>query len=486
MKDKHKTKEQLVNELAELRQRVAELKAADTGRQRAQKAPFVHGSKDQPVVQPTTYQSPVLLVTIIALLILVSEAFVMIIIPFLPPFPTSFEALLDSAFLVILLSPMLYFFLFRPLALHTTERERAEEALRESEEKYHNLFEYANDSIFISGPETHRFLDVNENAARRLGYTREELLQLTFDDIDTAIAADRNEAILRKLQETDSATFEHAHRRKDGTEMPVEISARVIEYGGQQVFQSFVRDITARKQVEEALRGSEKRFRSVLQTASDAVITIDDHGIITFWNRAAEFMFGYSADEVAGRLLAFIMPERFREAHQKAVQRVISTGESRIIGQTVEVVGLKKDGSEFPIELSLASWKMGEETFFTAIVRDITDRKRAEREIEERRTYLEGVLREAPDAIVTLDAHHRIMEWNTGAEKLFGYSPEEVIGQNLDDLITNPDVYEEATGFTQSVMGGMEVPPTEAVRYRKDGSPVDVLVAGSPILVGDV
>jgi diguanylate cyclase (GGDEF)-like protein/PAS domain S-box-containing protein len=106
-------------------------------------------------------------------------------------------------------------------------------------------------------------------------------------------------------------------------------------------------------------------------------------------------------------------------------------------------------------------------------------------EIEERRMYLEGVLGAAPDAIVTLNAQARIVEWNSGAERLFGYSRAEVIGQDLDDLITSPDVFEEAVGFTQMVMGGKGLPPTETVRYRKDGSPVDVLVAGSPILVGD-
>jgi diguanylate cyclase (GGDEF)-like protein/PAS domain S-box-containing protein len=106
-------------------------------------------------------------------------------------------------------------------------------------------------------------------------------------------------------------------------------------------------------------------------------------------------------------------------------------------------------------------------------------------DIEERRMYLEGVLGAAPDAIVTMDAHHRIVEWNSGAERLFGNSWEEVVGQNIDDLITSPDVFEEATEFTQVVTGGMEVSPTETVRYRKDGSPVDVIVAGSPILVGD-
>ena len=91
----------------------------------------------------------------------------------------------------------------------------------------------------------------------------------------------------------------------------------------------------------------------------------------------------------------------------------------------------------------------------------------------------------APDAIVTLDARQRIVEWNAGAEKLFGYSRKEAVGQDLDPLVTSPEVLEEAVGFTQMVTSGKELPPVETVRYRKDGSPVDVLVAGSPILVGD-
>jgi PAS domain S-box-containing protein len=106
-------------------------------------------------------------------------------------------------------------------------------------------------------------------------------------------------------------------------------------------------------------------------------------------------------------------------------------------------------------------------------------------DIEQRQMYLEGVLNAAPDAIVTLDARHRIVEWNAGAEKLFGYSPKEVIGQDVDDIITSPEVFEEAVGFTQTVMGGGEVLPTETIRYRKGGSPVDVIVAGSPIMVED-
>jgi len=127
----------------------------------------------------------------------------------------------------------------------------------------------------------------------------------------------------------------------------------------------------------EALENSEERYRTVAQTANDAIISVDGHGHIIFWNNSAELTFGYSFDEVVGRPLTFIMPERFCESHQEAMSRVISTGKSNIVGKTVEMVGLRKDGHEFPIELSLANWKIREEIFFTGIIRDITQRKQA-------------------------------------------------------------------------------------------------------------
>ncbi len=128
----------------------------------------------------------------------------------------------------------------------------------------------------------------------------------------------------------------------------------------------------------ESLENSEARFRSVAQSASEAIITINRSGNIVFWNRAAVTLFGYSEDEVRGRPLTFLMPEHFRAAHQKGVERFLSTGKPRILGKLVEMVGLGKDGSEFPIELSVATWKTGEEVFFSGIIRDIAERKRAE------------------------------------------------------------------------------------------------------------
>lgn len=130
--------------------------------------------------------------------------------------------------------------------------------------------------------------------------------------------------------------------------------------------------------VEHALSESEERFRSIVQSTSDAVVIAEGSGEIVFWNNGAQKMFLYEQDEVLGHPLTMIMPARYREAHQRGLERVILTGESRMLGRPVELCGLRKDGTEFPLELSLAVWKTTEHMCFGGIIRDITERKRAE------------------------------------------------------------------------------------------------------------
>lgn len=137
------------------------------------------------------------------------------------------------------------------------------------------------------------------------------------------------------------------------------------------------------KQANKALQDSEVRFRSVAQSATDAITSINTTGEIVFWNRAAQKLFGYTENEIIGQPLTVLMPERYREAHRKGVERLVSTGEARVLGRTSELHGITKDGLEFPLELSLAAWKVGEETFYTGIIRDISVRRRLEQEQED-------------------------------------------------------------------------------------------------------
>jgi PAS domain S-box-containing protein len=138
------------------------------------------------------------------------------------------------------------------------------------------------------------------------------------------------------------------------------------------------------------LHESREQFRAVTETASDAIISADRQGTIVYFNRAAERIFGYSARDALGEPLTLLMPERFQQPHTLGLQRFLATGQARIIGKTLELVARKKDGKEFPIEISVASWGTPNGTFFTAILRDITTRKQAEEVLKGRTAELEA------------------------------------------------------------------------------------------------
>ena len=144
-----------------------------------------------------------------------------------------------------------------------------------------------------------------------------------------------------------------------------------------------MRDISNRKATEDALKDSESVFRSITESATDAIISIDKNDTIVLWNQTAETMFGYSAKEAIGNKLTMLMPGRYKSAHKKGVNKMLSTGKSALVGKSYEVSALRKDGSEFPIELSLSSWERKDDIFFTGIIRDTTERKELEKKLHE-------------------------------------------------------------------------------------------------------
>jgi PAS domain S-box-containing protein len=143
------------------------------------------------------------------------------------------------------------------------------------------------------------------------------------------------------------------------------------------------------RQAREALQESEARFRAVSESANDAVISADGDGNIIHWNQGARIAFGHTAEEVLGKPLTLLMPARFRDAHSRGLERVRRTGEAQLIGQTIEVVGLRKDGREFPMDLSLSAWDTHDGKFFSGIARDISARKRAEEQLRLRHEQLQ-------------------------------------------------------------------------------------------------
>ncbi|MGR2751379.1 PAS domain S-box protein [Agromyces arachidis] len=187
------------------------------------------------------------------------------------------------------------------------------------------------------------------------------------------------------------------------------------------------RQVTVSK-VRMALRESEAKFRSVMESAIDAIISADASGVIRSWNSAATALFGHTEPEAVGQKLELIIPERFRDLHRTGIRRVTGGGETHVIGTTVELAAIRQDGSEFPIELSLATWFLDEDRYYTGIIRDISERKQAEQKFR-------SVTESAIDAIISADHTGRIVSWNSAATRILGHTEEEAVGQQLELVI---------------------------------------------------
>ncbi|MBC8740370.1 PAS domain S-box protein [Paraburkholderia sp. UCT31] len=168
-------------------------------------------------------------------------------------------------------------------------------------------------------------------------------------------------------------------RRQDGGEFPIEVSLSPLRTDrGLKLVMATIHDITSRKRAEEALLESEARMRAIVDTAVDAIITIDEQGVMERVNPRAERLFGYSGVEMIGKNVSMLMPEPFRNMHDGYLAQYRQTGEKKIIGVGREVVGLRKDGTTFPMDLAVAEMHLGQRRMFTGVVRDITERKHAE------------------------------------------------------------------------------------------------------------
>lgn len=183
-----------------------------------------------------------------------------------------------------------------------------------------------------------------------------------------------------------------------------------------------------------ALRESEAKFRSVMESAIDAIISTDADGVIRSWNSAAADLFGHPEAEALGRTLDLIIPERFRERHRTAIERVSHGGPTHLIGRTVEFAALRSDGTEFPIELALSTWFLDADRYYTGIIRDISDRVRAEERFR-------SVTDSAVDAIISADHAGRIVSWNPAATRILGHSEAVALGQSLELVI--PERYRD-------------------------------------------
>lgn len=288
----------------------------------------------------------------------------------------------------------------------------------------------------------------NKGAERLFGYTTEEMVG---SPIDRLIPPDRKAEepkILEQLRRGERVDhFESIRVAKDGRMIDISLMISPIrDSTGRVIGASKVgRDITERKMDERAIRERDDRIRAIVENVIDGLVTIDERGAIVTVNPAVRRLFGYGDEELIGSNVRMLMPEPYHSEHDAYLSSYRQTGVRKIIGLGREVVGLRKDGSTFPLDLSVSEFESGGSRYFAGILRDITERRRAEETIREHARLLNQAL----DPIIAWVLGGTITYWNEAAHGLYGFTAEEAIGRVSHDLLETvfPDgieAFEEA------------------------------------------
>lgn len=347
----------------------------------------------------------------------------------------------------------------------TIEAKQVEKVLIESEHKFQLITENIKETVFVY--DMNRKLQYVNSAFEVLtGYTTKELHK---GDFINYIHPD-DEARITQLWERlfQGKSFSGEEFRivtKDGqTKWYLSSWNPLINKEKKQVgVLGTGLDITERKRVEETLRESEMKFRSVVESANDAIILVNDSGNIISCNKGTQAIFGYTQEELLDKPLDFLISEQHRNNIRLGWFKLTGSKHS-IIGRTVELRGLRKNGSEFPLELSLADWKIGEGAFYSGIIRDITERKRTEGKLYE----INAALENAVDGISFLDMQGRYLSVNRAYASIFGCNVNEMIGMEWQKTVHPNDLEREVNAHKEMLKSGKV--KFESRGFRKDGS----------------
>nr|WP_232106473.1 PAS domain S-box protein [Pseudomonas mendocina] len=262
-----------------------------------------------------------------------------------------------------------------------SERHAMEDELRLSQQRFLSAFDTAPQGMALVGPDG-RWLEVNAELCRMLGYSREELLACTYQQVTHPddLNADQENVANLLAGRINAYQMEKRYLDKQGRVLWVLLSVSLVrDSAGQPVhFVSQIQDFSDRVAAERAVREREHYLSTLLDNVVDAIVTIDEHGRIETFNHAAEEIFGYQQDEVAGRNVSLLMPEPDSGAHDSYLQRYLRTGEAWVVGQVRELEGMRQNGERFAMELAVSQISHQGQRRFIAVIRDITERKRIE------------------------------------------------------------------------------------------------------------
>ena len=366
-----------------------------------------------------------------------------------------------------------------------TERKEAETELMESEKKYRELIEKSLQGVVIF--QDSRIVFANKALVKITGYTIQELLSFPPKKITELVHPDDQELIWERLKsrlegKSQPNHYEFRALRKDDTIMWMEIFVSLITFDGKPAIQAAIIDITERKEAEEALRESEERFRTMVETAPGMLMITDTKGNNVYASPRCEKLTGYTQEELQKELKWWVHKDDSPKA-KKIFKQTFQKGTG---GKNFEYKAVKKNGD---VWYASSTWeplwnREGHLLGFVMQTIDITERKKAEKELHARKVYLDHLFESAQEAITMADNEGRVRQINQEFTRLFGYTQEEIVGQVLDELIVPADLKKTATSITQNVTKG-ERAAFEAIRRRKDGTLIDVSVLASPIIIDE-
>lgn len=514
----------------------------------------------------TWNRSPVFLIATLAAVVFLTEAGIMLLLALFPALPRWEETVIDSTAITALLFPVIYYFFHYPaelrlineqLASENESRQQAEEKLLARQQEISALLEASSVVLaYRAFPETARA--IFDIAKKLIGASGGYVALLNKDGTNNDVlfldsggmpcTVDTSLPMPIRGLRGDAYTMKKAVYHNDFFNSEwVKFMPEGHMYMGSVLFAPLVSDNKAvgliglankpggftdndsmiaeamgslvaialvNSHVRDHLEESELRHRTVVQTASDAIMTVDQKGAVSLWNKSAEEMYGYSDDEMAGKPLSLLFPERFREQYGEKVRQIIVGGEP-ISERLAEYVGRRKGGSEFPVECSTTSWKTKEGLWFTTIARDITRRKMIEKalqeshdelekkvaerigelllanaglaeEVEERRRTEKELLRLATavegvsEVILITDTAGSVQYANQAFEDITGYSRKEALGMDawaLERGAGNGGNF----GEVKAVLNSGKSWSGQLASRKKDGSRYDELVTISPI-----
>ncbi|HZS07783.1 MAG TPA: PAS domain S-box protein [Blastocatellia bacterium] len=351
-----------------------------------------------------------------------------------------------------------------------TQRKRAEEALRASEERFALAALGTNDGIWDSNLVTGQDY-FSDRWWELLGYEPHELPQSQDTWVSLLHPDDRDRVLGRVIQHLEQRVpydIEYRLRTKGGEYRWFRARGQAVwdESGVPVRMAGAITDTTQRRQVEKALLESRARLSGIVNTAMDAIITVDDQQHILLFNAAAERLFLCSAGEALGQKLDRFIPERFDAARAEDGTRSDRTDvTARYMGELNSLRGLRTSGEEFPIEASVSQIESAGRKFYTVILRDITARMKAEAELRRQALIFENLT----DAIIVADLNRRIVDWNPAAERMFGYTKAEVLGLN-PSIVQKPEDRERLARSFKEQMNSQGRWVGEVNFVRKDGS----------------